>query len=191
LVFFNSGEAPIRCAVEVSQGLRAHPELRLRMGIHTGPVSTLTDVNDRSNIAGAGINIAQRVMDLGDAGHILLSKRAAEDLIQYRQWQPYLHDLGEVEVKHGINVAIVNLHTKQVGNPELPAKVRLAQQKERAGRTRKRVLFGAATVVGVLTVAAALSTFFRAAPHPSETAPPISEKSIAVLPFENLSAEKD
>src|SRR5438874_975251 len=115
LVFFNSGEAPIRCAVDVARGLRNHPQLKLRMGIHTGPVSTVTDVNDRSNIAGAGINIAQRVMDLGDAGHILLSKRAAEDLAQYRQWQPHLHDIGQFEAKHGVKIDIVNYHNDEIG----------------------------------------------------------------------------
>src|SRR6267378_5952236 len=106
LVFFTGPEAPVQCALEISQALQSHPQLRLRMGINTGPVSGVVDVNDRSNIAGAGINIAQRVMDLGDAGHILLSKRAAEDLSQYRRWEPYLHEIGEVEVKHGVRIAI-------------------------------------------------------------------------------------
>ena len=118
LVFFTSPEAPVQCALQISEALQNHPQLRLRMGINTGPVSGLADVNDRSNVAGAGINIAQRVMDIGDAGHILLSKRAAEDLIQYRQWQAHLHDLGEFEVKHGVKISIVNLYTEKAGNPQ-------------------------------------------------------------------------
>ena len=102
LVFRNSSEEPARCALEIAQALKKHPELPVRMGIHSGPVSEVTDVSGRTNIAGAGINMAQRVMDCGDAGHILLSRRVAEDLEQYRQWQPRLHDLGECEVKHGV-----------------------------------------------------------------------------------------
>ena len=107
LVFRNL-EAPVLCAVEIANALRDHPELRVRMGIHSGPVNEVTDLNEQANIAGAGINIAQRVMDCGDAGHILVSKHAAEDLEQYDQWQPYLHDLGECEVKHGERLQLVN-----------------------------------------------------------------------------------
>ncbi len=88
LVFFNSPETPVRCAIEISQALKESPHIRLRMGIHSGPVNQVQDVNDRTNVAGAGINIAQRVMDCGDAGHILLSKRVAEDLAQARFWGP-------------------------------------------------------------------------------------------------------
>src|SRR5258708_37545575 len=122
LVFSNSAEAPVECALEISKALKRYPEIQLRMGVHSGPVSAVSDVNDRSNVTGAGINIAQRVMDCGDAGHILLSRRVAEDLEQYRQWQPCLHDLGECEVKHGIRVHVVNLHTEELGNPEAPEK---------------------------------------------------------------------
>src|ERR1700716_2030143 len=104
LVFRSSPEAPVRCALEISEALRSHPELRVRMGVHSGPVNEITDLNEQANIAGAGINIAQRVMDCGDAGHILLSKHVAEDLEQYRQWSSLLHDLGECEVKHGQKV---------------------------------------------------------------------------------------
>src|SRR5439155_8702324 len=104
LVFFNSPEAPVQCAIEISKKLKEYPQLKLRMGIHSGPVNEVRDVNDRTNVAGAGINIAWRVMDCGDAGHILLSKRLAEDLAQSRQWGPYLHDLGECAVKHGIAI---------------------------------------------------------------------------------------
>jgi hypothetical protein len=128
LVFFNSPEAPVRCAIDISQELKGSPHIHLRMGIHSGPVNEVRDVNDRTNVAGAGINIAQRVMDCGDAGHILLSKRVAEDLAQARFWRPYLHDLGEYNAKHGVGIFVVNLYTDEVGNPELPAKLKQAQQ---------------------------------------------------------------
>ena len=154
LVFRTSPEAPVRCALEISKELKKHPELRVRMGIHSGPVNEITDLNEQANIAGAGINIAQRVMDCGDAGHILLSRHVAEDLEQYPQWQPYLHDLGECEVKHGVRVHALNLYTDDVGNPEVPEK------------------------------------FKRGAVETSATTSAISDKSIAVLPFENLSEEK-
>src|SRR6266550_7995192 len=124
LVFFTSPAAPVQCALEISDALPSHSQLRLRMGINTGPVSGVADVNDKSNVAGAGINMAQRVMDLGDAGHILLSKRAAEDLAQYRRWEPHLHDLGEIEVKHGVEISVVNLFTDRLGNREVPEKLK-------------------------------------------------------------------
>src|SRR6266567_1149085 len=139
LAFATTPEAPVQCALEISNALKSLPELRVRMGIHSGPVSGLSDVNDRSNIAGAGINMAQRVMDCGDAGHILVSRRAAEDLEQYRQWQPCLHDLGECEVKHGVRVAVVNLYTEELGNPELPEKFR-----QEAGKKKPAYLFSQA-----------------------------------------------
>src|SRR5438094_3540297 len=131
LVFATTPDAPVSCAIEISNALRSHPELRVRMGIHSGPVSGTTDVNDRSNIAGAGINLAQRVMDCGDAGHILLSKRVADDLEQYRQWRSHLHDLGECEVKHDVRVHVVNLYTNvvnlytdELGNQAVAEKLR-------------------------------------------------------------------
>src|SRR5882724_3862438 len=133
LVFFSSPEAPVRCAIEISERLKQYPQLKLRMGIHSGPVNEVRDVNDRTNVAGAGINIAQRVMDCGDAGHILLSQRITEDLKHYRQWQPHLHDLGECEVKHGVRIHMFNLYTGELGNPELP-------EKFRHERGRKRLL---------------------------------------------------
>ena len=126
LVFATTPDAPVQCALEISKALKNHPEVRVRMGIHSGPVSAVTDVNDRSNIAGAGINMAQRVMDCGDAGHILLSRRVAEDLEQYRRWQSHLHDLGECEVKHGARIHVVNLYTEELGNPDLPDKFKRA-----------------------------------------------------------------
>src|SRR5437868_14800496 len=127
LVFYKSPAQPVECALEISHALKTYPELRVRMGVHSGPVSAVTDLNDRTNAAGIGINIAQRVMDCGDAGHILLSKRVAEDLEQYGHWQSQLHDLGEVDVKHGVRVHIFNLYNKELGNPEVPEKLRQAK----------------------------------------------------------------
>src|SRR6266446_3511690 len=118
LVFRNNPEAPVLCAMEISKELKRHPELQVRMGIHSGPVNEITDLNEQANIAGAGINLAQRVMDCGDAGHILLSKRVADDLENYPRWQPYLHDLGECEVKHGVRIGIVSLYDDEIGNPQ-------------------------------------------------------------------------
>src|SRR5213595_1983126 len=128
LVFRNSLEEPVQCALEIARALKEHPEIQVRMGIHSGPVSKVTDLNGRTNIAGAGINLAQRVMDCGDAGHILLSQRVTDDLAQYRQWQPQLHDLGEVEVKHRVRVRVFNLYNKELGNPGVPAKLRQAKR---------------------------------------------------------------
>src|ERR1700745_4210847 len=124
LVFFQTPEEPVQCAMEIARALKTHPRLRLRMGVHSGPVDQVKDVNDRINVAGMGINIARRVMDCGDAGHILLSKRVADDLAQDSLWQPHLHELGEIEVKHGAKLEIVNLYTEEVGNPEVPQKFR-------------------------------------------------------------------
>src|SRR5437868_8154637 len=126
LIFRGSPEEPVECALEISRALKTQPSLPLRMGVHSGPVSGVIDVNDQTSVAGAGINMAQRVMDCGDAGHILLSKHVAEDLEQYGHWQPHLHDLGECEVKHGIRVHVVNLHTEELGNSEPPEKFRAA-----------------------------------------------------------------
>src|SRR6202795_5263751 len=122
LVFRNNPEAPVLCALEIAKALKDHPELRIRMGIHSGPVNEVTDLNEQANIAGAGINIAQRIMDCGDAGHILVSKHAAEDLEQYDQWQPYLHDLGECEIKHGERLNLVNFYNHEIGNSAVPTK---------------------------------------------------------------------
>src|ERR1700682_1366082 len=132
LVFRNSPEAPVLCAMEIAKTLRSHPELRVRMGVHSGPVNEVTDLNEQSNIAGAGINIAQRVMDCGDAGHILLSKHVGEDLEHYPRWQSYLHELGECEVKHGMRVGVVNLYGEEFGNPQLPRKFGKTQEQPAA-----------------------------------------------------------
>jgi TolB-like protein/Tfp pilus assembly protein PilF/class 3 adenylate cyclase len=189
LLFFNSPEAPVDCALEISKAVRAHPSLRLRMGVHSGPVDAVRDVNDQLNVAGAGINAAQRVMDCGDAGHILLSKRVAEDLAQYREWRPYLHDLGEVEVKHGARIPIVNLYSDEVGNPELPDKlkrVRATKAAEaRASRTRgylRPLLVLLAVALPIIVV-----LVYDYTRHATAVA---LGKSIAVLPFENLSEDK-
>src|SRR5215470_7624909 len=125
LIFRDTVEAPVRCAIEIAQALKSHPEIQLRMGIHSGLVSEVTDVNERKNIAGAGIDIAQRVMDCGDAGHILLSKHVAEDLAPHPRWNRYLHDLGECEVKHGVRIGIANLYDSEIGNPQLPKKLQV------------------------------------------------------------------
>src|SRR5881409_4186470 len=131
LVFRNSPEAPVMCALEISKALKSHPELRVRMGIHSGPVNEITDLNEQANIAGAGINVAERVMDCGDAGHILLSQHVADDLEQFPRWRPYLHDLGTFEVKHGVRVNVVNLYSDEIGNARLPSKLQ-AVRKHRA-----------------------------------------------------------
>src|SRR5947209_8556538 len=123
LVFFQSPEEPVHCAMEIARALKNHPQVRVRMGVHSGPVNQVTDVNDRVNVAGAGINFAQRVMDCADAGHILISKRVADDLAQDTLWQPLLHELGEVEVKHGVKLGIVNLYNAELGNPNAPQRL--------------------------------------------------------------------
>src|SRR5216117_3764595 len=153
LVFRTSPDAPVLCALEISKELKSHPELHVRMGIHSGPVNAITDLNEQANVAGAGINVAQRVMDCGDAGHILVSKRVADDLEHYSQWRSLLHELGECEVRHGLRISLLNLYGGEAGNPELPEKFRQAK---------------AETALG-------------AAPA----------KSVAVLPFVNMSADKN
>jgi TolB-like protein/class 3 adenylate cyclase/cytochrome c-type biogenesis protein CcmH/NrfG len=181
LVFRNSPEEPVRCALEISQALKEHPKLQVRMGIHSGPVNEVADVNERANIAGAGINIAQRVMDCGDAGHILLSRHVAEDLQHYPEWRPYLHDVGRCEVKHGETISIVNLYTTEFGNPS-PPRLKRAETEMRRRRRRNALLLAGSTLV-VLIVAG----FFLL---PRASARKI-DKSIAVLPFENRSDDKE
>ena len=184
LVFRTSPEAPVLCALEIDKALKSHPELRVRMGIHSGPVNEISDLNEQTNIAGAGINIAQRVMNCGDAGHILLSKRVADDLEQYPRWRPQLHDLGECEVKHGMRIGVVNLFGDGNGNPQLPKKVQ-ALKKKRA-RVRR-----AALATAFLFLAAAVAAFFIVSKRSTTPGSGVPEKSIAVLPFENLSSDKE
>ena len=208
LLFFHNPEEPVRCAVEISKALQDHPHIQVRMGIHSGPVNRVKDVNDKTNMAGAGINVAQRVLDCGDAGHILLSGHIAEDLAQYRHWQPHLHDLGECEVKHGLRLHLFNLYKDGLGNPQVPEKLKRRRRwKQRAAPVRpvtppRWPKFGL-TIALILSTGALAIVFFiffhRAppttrAPAPGTTAAnalaAIAEKSIAVLPFENLSDEK-
>ena len=195
LVFFDSPEAPVRCAIEISKKLKEYPQLKLRMGIHSGPINEVRDVNDRANVAGAGINLAQRVMDCGDDGHILLSKRVAEDLGHSRYWGPYLHDLGECAVKHGVPIFLVNFYGDGVGNPELPKMVQRSQSEqatEAAGSTVARRLRGVylAMAAAILLIAGGTLSIWLYSQHNSTVSSP-EEKSIAVLPFENFSPEKD
>src|SRR5437870_2339356 len=184
LVFYKSPEEPAQCAVEISRALKNNARLQVRMGIHSGPVSGVVDVNERTNVAGAGINLAQRVMDCGDAGHILLSRHVAEDLAEYERWRPFLHDIGTFEVKHGARVSVTNLYSDEVGNPQRPKKL------EAVKKHRAHVRW-AAVAIGLLVVAALAAgalSFLRKGPARSLAT--AVEKSIAVLPFENLSEEK-
>src|SRR6188472_1074699 len=183
LVFYTSPEAPAQCAVEISHALKEHPRLQIRMGIHSGPVSGVVDVNERANLTGAGINMAQRVMDCGDAGHILLSRHVAEDLEEYEQWRPLLHDLGTCEVKHGVRIGIANLYDSEVGNAQLPKKLEAVKKH----RTHVR---WAEVGIALLVLAAIVAGFAFLLRRPTRSAVAIAEKSIAVLPFENLSSDK-
>ena len=212
LVFYNTPEAPVECALEISRAAREHPELKLRMGVHSGPVSGMVDVSGRANIAGAGINIAQRVMDCGDAEHILLSKHVAEDLEQLGHWHRHLHHLGEAEVKHGSRVSVVNLYTEELGNPEVPQKFLQARHKATSAvpvaaekpRTSRSWMIAAAVIIVAALVAGAYFLSRRSTPvaasRSTNAGPAVAlgatvpaaapEKSIAVLPFENLSDDK-
>src|SRR5215468_6820889 len=147
LVFFNTVEAPVRCALEVGKALLDHPDLKVRMGVHSGPINRVRDVDDRPDVAGAGINMAQRVMDCGDAGHILLSKRVADDLEEYPRWRPYLRELGECAVKHGVRLSVVNLFTEEVGNPQQPKKFFEEQQTQTGSNQHARP-----PVVGIIAI---------------------------------------
>ncbi len=211
LVFFHSPEEPARCALEISRALQDHPSIRLRMGVHSGPVSRVIDVNEKTNIAGSGINVAQRVLDCGDAGHILLSAHVAEDLCQYRHWQPHLHDLGECEVKYGLRLHLFNLYKDGLGNPQVPENLRRRRRRPASAVSVRPITAlrwpKAALAIAFLVSAGALVIssliFFNPAPPTATTRVPapdeksagalaaIPEKSIAVLPFENSSNEKE
>jgi len=211
LVFFHSPEQPVRCALEISGALQDHPSIQLRMGVHSGPVNRVTDVNEKTNIAGSGINVAQRVLDCGDAGHILLSAHVAEDLAEYRHWQPHLHDLGECEVKYGLRLHLFNLSKDGLGNPQVPEKLRRGRRRPAsavsvrpitAPRLPRVVLLVALVASAVALIISSLIFFNRAPPttvaralapgaKATDGLAAIPAKSIAVLPFENLSSEKE
>jgi TolB-like protein/class 3 adenylate cyclase/Tfp pilus assembly protein PilF len=198
LIFYHSPEDPVECALEISRAIKEeHSNLRLRMGVHSGPVSGVVDVSGRANVAGAGINTAQRVMDCGDAGHILLSKRVAEDLAQFKHWRPHLYHIGECEVKHGERIEIVNLFTAELGNSERPKRMAMPAEKTDIGPitkervpSRKPVLIIAASLA-VAALAVATFLFWQRQKAKASVSPlGIPEKSIAVMPFENLSEDK-
>src|SRR5438874_12539710 len=206
LVFRSSSEAPVLCAMEIAKALKSYPELRVRMGIHSGPVNEVSDLNEQANIAGAGINVAQRVMDCGDTGHILLSRHVAEDLEHYPRWQAHLHELGECEVKHGVRISVVNLYNDEVGNPAVPEKFRKAlevaspTQPTLEKSTKPYLILGIVFLVTLVILAVLFGPrFFRShnqAALTNTTQPndssigPASAKSIAVLPFDNLSSDQ-
>lgn len=203
LVFFDDAEAPLECAIEITTALKTHTDIALRIGIHSGPIEEVEDVSERRNVAGAGIDLAQRIMDCGDAGHILLSRRVADDLAPYPRWHQNLHDLGEYEIKHGRKITVVNFHTAEVGNAAVPSRMRARELAQPGGKATW--LHWTAAVVAL--VAAGLFAFQiirsrserpleRGAPAPPPQVSPggrssLAEKSIAVLPFDNLSSDRD
>jgi TolB-like protein/Flp pilus assembly protein TadD len=183
LVFRNHPEAPVLCAMAISKELKRHPEIHVRMGIHSGPVNEITDLNAQANIAGAGINIAQRVMDCGDAGHILLSQHVADDLEQYPRWRSLLHDIGTFEVKHGVRVNVANLYSDEFGNPKLPSKLQAVRQH------RAHVRW-AEVAVALLLLGATVGAGFYFLRRPGQLSSAVADNSIAVLPFVNMSEDK-
>src|SRR4029079_17849397 len=183
LVFRTDPEAPAACAVEIARALKRHQRISLRMGIHSGPGHGVVDVNQRQNIAGAGINMAQRVMDCGDAGHILVSKHVAEDLEHHDRWRPLLHGLGTFEVKHGMRVSVTNLYSDEVGNPQLPVKLQAIRKYQARLRWTK-------VAIGLLILGAIVAGFMIVSRKPATSLTAIPEKSIAVLPFVNMSEDK-
>ena len=195
LIFRNTPEAPAQCALEIAEALKSGPRFQVRMGIHSGPVNEVSDVNERANIAGAGINIAQRVMDCGDAGHILLSKHVAEDLENHERWRPHLHELGEVTVKHGVSVRVVNLYNDSLGNPQVPAKIQREREARamlaRRGQAKRRntLIFGSLIALVAIGLGVLLLRD-RLLRRPMETQT-MDAKGIAVLPFENFSDDKE
>jgi TolB-like protein/class 3 adenylate cyclase len=183
LIFYKSPEEPAQCAVEISRGLKDNARLQVRMGIHSGPVSGVVDVTERTNVAGAGVNMARRVMDCGDAGHILLSRHVAEDLAEYERWRPFLHDIGTFEVKHGVPLSVTNLYSGEVGNAKLPTKLQAVRKRRAHVRWAE---IGAALLVLGATIAAFVFLLHRSTRAPLA----VLDKSIAVLPFENRSEDK-
>ena len=191
LVFFDDPQAPIECATEIASAIRSHPEIRLRMGIHSGPVNEVVDVNERTNVAGAGVDMAQRVMDCGDAGHILLSKHVADDLTPFPRWHPHLHELGECEVKHGRIISLVNFFTGEIGNAARPTKCSARREVAGVGvqpdrSRRKLVLVAAASLIALTAVVLGLLRLKGWGPAGAAQSP---NRTIAVLPFENASGD--
>jgi TolB-like protein/Flp pilus assembly protein TadD len=194
LVFRRSAEEPARCALEIAEALLKHPELPVRMGIHSGPVSEVTDVSGRTNIAGAGINMAQRVMDCGDAGHILLSQHVADDLMQYRQWAPRLRDLGECDVKHGVRLHLVNLYAEPLGNAAVPEKFqqtvpKSVVEKPAHGATTRRMPWHEVLLAVLLLIGLIGAAYYFTAHRATTKGAVVSEKSIAVLPLVNSTSD--
>ena len=191
LVFRTTPESPVLCALEIARELKNHPELRVRMGIHSGPVNEITDLNEQANIAGAGINMAQRVMDCGDAGHILLSKRVADDLAQYPRWRSFLHDLGKCEVKHRVRIDVVNFYGDGIGNPQPPKRFQIF--KKHGARFGWIAIAAAVLVVALLAFQFTRTRTATTTELPKQTEPAVAatDKSVAVLPFENLSSDKE
>ena len=187
LVFLASPEAPVQCALEISRASKEYPYVQLRMGVNSGPINQVDDVNDRTSVSGAGINMAERVMSCGDAGHILLASRVAEDLAQYEKWRPRLRDLGEIEVKHGVKMRIVNLCFDGIGNSELPEKIKQSRRQQKVAR-QKRFILGASLLMVALLIAWAARQQLQKRESPVGAIP---QKSIAVLPFENLSSDPE
>ena len=187
LVFSTSPEAPVRCALEISRALKEQPHLQVRMGVNSGPIDQVEDVNDRSNVSGAGINMAQRVMSCGDAGHILVARRIADDLAQYEKWRPYLRELDEVEVKHGIKIDLVNLCFDGIGNSELPERIKESRRRQKIARQRRLMLGG----ILLLTALFLAWVAYHQMRKRETSLAAIPEKSIAVLPFQNLSTDPE
>ena len=186
LLFFHSPEEPVRCALEISRALKGHSRMQLRMGVHSGPVNPVKDVNDQTNIAGSGINVGQRVLDCGDAGHILVSGHVAEDLSQYRHWQPYLRNLGECEVKHGLRLNLFNLCKDDLGNPQIPEKLKRRRWKLGAAAIRPimpprwpKVGPAVALVISAVALAVSISIFLRRT-APSVAKPRGEQRAISV-----------
>lgn len=189
LLFFRSPEEPLQCALEIAEALQARQDIQVRMGLHSGPVNKIKDVNDRLNVAGAGVNVAQRVLDSGDAGHILLSKRLADDLAEYSHWRPHFYDLGECVVKHGFTIHLINFHKDSIGNSARPLRLQQADTvtaDRQAVTSRRKYQRRGALALILLAAAVASFVFIRARSKPP---PPVPEKSVAVLPFENWSVD--
>ncbi len=180
LVFFGDPILCVECAFQISAELKKS-RLKLRMGINTGPVYRVADINGEENVAGAGINMGQRIMDAGDAGHILLSKSAAEILLPLQDWSGHVHDLGEHSVKHGVKLQFYNLYTEELGNRALPS--RFQAELTLAAKQRRRRLIATAVAVALVAVLA-----FAAA---RRMMPSKRRRSVAVMGFRNITGRPE